>query len=172
MTISNPDQAILLSQRCRKVLPAQSFGVLNSGVGSVGWTGSPSTLPAGGTRLHVTPASGDADAAGNVPSVQVSVDAASLILVVRGKDQFEAKPGSPASPNDVIVMFCAGLGAVSPAVASGAAGGGEQTTNTPTVTIGGVNAPVQFSGLATGFVGLYQIMLWFLMEYLRGTRFR
>ncbi len=30
------------------------------------------------------------------------------------------------------------------------------TTETPTVTIGGVEAPVSFSGL-TGFVGLYQV---------------
>ena len=32
-----------------------------------------------------------------------------------------------------------------------------QTTTTPTVTIGGVNAPVGFSGLAPGIVGLYQV---------------
>jgi uncharacterized protein (TIGR03437 family) len=31
------------------------------------------------------------------------------------------------------------------------------TTTLPTVTIGGVNAPVAFSGLAPGFVGLWQL---------------
>jgi minor extracellular serine protease Vpr len=31
-----------------------------------------------------------------------------------------------------------------------------QTTTTPTVTIGGASANVQFSGLAPGYVGLYQ----------------
>ncbi len=31
------------------------------------------------------------------------------------------------------------------------------TTATPTITIGGQNAPVQFSGLAPNFVGLYQV---------------
>jgi uncharacterized protein (TIGR03437 family) len=32
-----------------------------------------------------------------------------------------------------------------------------QTTQTPTVTIGGASAPVSFSGLAPGFAALYQI---------------
>jgi uncharacterized protein (TIGR03437 family) len=31
------------------------------------------------------------------------------------------------------------------------------TTTVPTVTIGGVNASVSFSGLAPGYVGLYQV---------------
>jgi uncharacterized protein (TIGR03437 family) len=34
---------------------------------------------------------------------------------------------------------------------------GQVTMNTPTVTIGGANAPVSFSGLAPSFVGLYQV---------------
>jgi len=80
-----------------------------------------------------------------------------VILVVRGKEQFEATPSSPASEGDVIVMFCAGLGAVNPVIAAGAQGNGQPTTITPTVTIGGINTTVKFSGLTPGFVGLYQI---------------
>ena len=43
---------------------------------------------------------------------------------------------------------------------SGSAAGSDplsDTLATPTVMIGGVAAPVSFSGLAPGFVGLYQV---------------
>jgi uncharacterized protein (TIGR03437 family) len=46
------------------------------------------------------------------------------------------------------------LAAGQPAPTSGAL---VLTVAQPTVTIGGVNAPVQFSGMAPGFVGLWQI---------------
>jgi uncharacterized protein (TIGR03437 family) len=39
----------------------------------------------------------------------------------------------------------------------GAAGNGQITKASARVTIGGVNAPVSFSSLAPGFVGLYQV---------------
>jgi minor extracellular serine protease Vpr len=110
---------------------------------------------------------------GNTISLPVGVDVAAtqpavftdttvapnqgVIFVVRTGMQFEAKPATPASPGDVIMMFCAGLGAVNPTIASGVPANGEPTTITPTVTIGGLNAAVNFSGLAPGFVGLYQI---------------
>jgi uncharacterized protein (TIGR03437 family) len=41
--------------------------------------------------------------------------------------------------------------------ADGTAGNGQTTLATPTVSIGGANATVSFSGLAPGFVGLYQV---------------
>jgi uncharacterized protein (TIGR03437 family) len=57
-------------------------------------------------------------------------------------------------------LYGTGLGAVShepklgnPSPASPLAG----TIATPTVTIGGVEANVNFSGLAPGYVGLYQV---------------
>ena len=86
-----------------------------------------------------------------------------IIIVVREQGanqiQFEAKPGSPAMPGDVIVAFCAGLGAVSPSVPSGSAGGAPvpTTTNNVQLKIGGQSAPISFAGLAPGFVGLYQV---------------
>ena len=56
------------------------------------------------------------------------------------------------------MIFCTNLGAVSPAIVDGAAGSGKEITKAATtVTIGGVAAPVSFSGLAAGFVGLYQV---------------
>lgn len=53
-----------------------------------------------------------------------------------------------------------GLGPVANQPASGAAGQGAPlsiTVTTPVVTIGGVPAAVSYSGLAPGFVGLYQV---------------
>jgi trimeric autotransporter adhesin len=100
------------------------------------------------------------DVAPAQPAVFTDTSAApnqGVIFVVRGNEQFEAKPASPASPGDAIVIFCAGLGGVNPAILAGASADGQQTTRTPTVTIGGLNAPVNFSGLAPGFVGLYQV---------------
>jgi uncharacterized protein (TIGR03437 family) len=69
-------------------------------------------------------------------------------------------PGAqPAAKGQAVSVFCTGLGAVSPPQASGqpAGNGLVSTTLQPTATIGGQPAVVLFSGLAPGFVGLYQV---------------
>lgn len=66
----------------------------------------------------------------------------------------------PAAPGSVIQIFATGAGATNPPVAAGTAAPGSPlalTVAQPTVTIGGKTAQVQFSGLAPGFVGLWQI---------------
>lgn len=63
----------------------------------------------------------------------------------------------PAKPGEVILIFCTGLGQTQPPVSTGAAGNGEVTASTPSVTVGGQTAALSFSGAAPGFVGLYQI---------------
>jgi uncharacterized protein (TIGR03437 family) len=68
---------------------------------------------------------------------------------------------NPATPGTtVILIYGTGLGQVtnqpptgSPALSSPLS----ETPTKPTVTIGGVPASVMFSGLAPGFVGLYQV---------------
>lgn len=62
-----------------------------------------------------------------------------------------------AVPGETVLIYCTGLGAVSSAPADGAAAKGQSTVVTPKVTMDGINAPVSFSGLAPGFVGLYQV---------------
>jgi uncharacterized protein (TIGR03437 family) len=59
-----------------------------------------------------------------------------------------------------ITIYASGLGAVTNPPADGAASIGNplsQVMGAVTVTIGGVNAPVSFAGLAPGFAGLYQV---------------
>jgi uncharacterized protein (TIGR03437 family) len=67
----------------------------------------------------------------------------------------------PANRGEDLSIFCAGLGSVANRPLSGAAAPNAPpvatTTATPTVTLGGVQANVTFSGLAPGFVGLYQV---------------
>jgi len=72
-------------------------------------------------------------------------------------------PGSrPAARGEMIIIYATGAGDTTPSLAAGEAApaGGNPLVLTkvqPTVTIGGVQARVLFSGLAPGFVGLWQI---------------
>jgi len=69
-----------------------------------------------------------------------------------------ANTADPAKAGETVLIYCTGLGyVVAPLPADGVAATGQMTMNTPTVTIGGANAPVSFSGLAPGYVGLYQV---------------
>jgi len=72
-----------------------------------------------------------------------------------------AFPGSqPVNPGDFITIYCTGLGPVQNQPATGAAASPSplpQTTVQATATIGGLAAPVSYSGLTPGGVGLYQV---------------
>ncbi|MGH9783013.1 MAG: hypothetical protein ACRD88_02410, partial [Terriglobia bacterium] len=66
----------------------------------------------------------------------------------------------PAAVGEFVQIYATGLGRVSPAVASGRAGSAQALSRTlaqVSVTMNGVSAPVNFSGLAPGFVGVYQV---------------
>jgi uncharacterized protein (TIGR03437 family) len=73
-----------------------------------------------------------------------------------------AFPGSrPANQGEYLSIFCTGLGGVTHQPATGAPASGNTVSVTDgdsvSVSIGGVSAPVTFSGLAPGFLGLYQV---------------
>ena len=107
------------------------------------------------------------DVAAAQPAVFVDTTtspAQGIVIAVRNVDgvqqQFEAKPASPARAGDVLVVYSAGLGPVSPAVETGAAASFtalSNTTNTVQLSIGGRTVTPLFAGLAPGFVGLYQV---------------
>jgi hexosaminidase len=67
---------------------------------------------------------------------------------------------NPAAAGSVVVIYCTGLGAVTNQPATGFPAPTSplaETTTKPTVLIGGATAGVQFSGLAPGLVGAYQV---------------
>ncbi len=74
-------------------------------------------------------------------------------------NQLLADQQAPAKAGDVLVIYCVGLGPVTPAVKSGDPAPFSLTqANAPVaVTIGGQSALVQFAGLTPGFSGLYQV---------------
>jgi adhesin/invasin len=87
--------------------------------------------------------------------------AAGLIQVypASGGQPYFASASAPAHAGDTIVLYCTGLGAVSPGVGDGAAPG-QQLSNTVSaaqLTVGGQSAQVNFAGLTPGFAGLYQV---------------
>jgi uncharacterized protein (TIGR03437 family) len=69
-------------------------------------------------------------------------------------------PTHPAVRGQNISLYLNGLGPVNNQPASGfpaAQNDTQKTPQTPTVMIGGKSAPVLYSGLAPGYVGLYQV---------------
>ena len=67
----------------------------------------------------------------------------------------------PAARGEVLLAFLTGLGSVNPPVATGSPAPGQEplarTAAVTTVTVGNQSAAVSFSGLAPGFIGLYQV---------------
>jgi uncharacterized protein (TIGR03437 family) len=99
----------------------------------------------------------------NVAPAQPAVfqrDGLSIVVAVRGTRQFVVTPDSPAQPGDTLIIYCAGLGRVDPAVIEGTTSPLAPLSGTSqpvTVQIGGVSAPVAFAGLTPGSTGLYQV---------------
>jgi uncharacterized protein (TIGR03437 family) len=96
------------------------------------------------------------------PAPQAGIFAASdgTAAIVHGSDYSLVTSSNPAHAGEVILVYATALGPVNPPVDAGAAAplSPLSWTVTPvTAQIGGVNAPVQFAGLAPGFAGLYQV---------------
>ena len=107
------------------------------------------------------------DLIGNVVTVPIA-DASPVFFTYGANIAIAQDPGnnyqlistsSPAKRGQPIVLYANGLGAVNrqPNTGVPAVDASTSTKQTPTVTIGGQSATVQFSGLVPGTVGLYQI---------------
>jgi len=101
----------------------------------------------------------------NAPSVFLSGTAGpadNIPTVVRNDDNELVTPSHPIhrKSNTALVIYLTGLGPTSPSVATGQPapfGTLAVSLTQPTVTLGGVDLPVLFSGLAPGLVGVDQI---------------
>jgi len=71
--------------------------------------------------------------------------------------QIPVDTSNPANANDILIIYCAGLGEVNPPVVAGSAAVLSKTVNPVTVTIGDQSVTPDFAGLAPGFAGLYQV---------------
>ena len=80
--------------------------------------------------------------------------------IFRLENNLLATLSNPIRRNEVAIAFTTGLGAVAPLLLDGNAAPTTPlsvTVTQPTVTVGSAGAEVLYSGLAPGFVGLYQI---------------
>ena len=78
------------------------------------------------------------------------------VVNVRGQT---AAAATPVARGQYIEIYCLGLGAVSnrPSTGAAAVDASSPALVPPTVTIGGMQVPSSFAGLAPGFVGIYQV---------------
>src|SRR5205085_387636 len=117
----------------------------------------------GSAQLTVT-ANGQATAAQNIslaaqsPGIFTVKASGSGDGAILHSDNSLVSSTNPARAGETVVIYCTGLGATTPAFASGnAAVGSNVTSGTVTATIGGMPANVVHSGLTDGLVGLYQV---------------
>ena len=118
----------------------------------------------------VTSASESAKAAGSAPGLfavnSAGTGQGAILIAATGEvaapsGSIQGRSARPASRVEFITIYCTGLGPVTNQPANGVPALSEPSLSAtlakPAVTIGGVQATVVFSGLAPGFVGLYQV---------------
>jgi uncharacterized protein (TIGR03437 family) len=120
----------------------------------------PFDITPGARSVVVTTPGGSASSTDLTRVLQVSAIAPSIFVVVRADDFTQIVASRPVEPNEPIVVFAMGLGAGSPAVATGQLPPIEPLSDTiarPAATIGGINATVLASVLAPGLAGVNQV---------------
>jgi uncharacterized protein (TIGR03437 family) len=83
-----------------------------------------------------------------------------LPTIIRAANNLLATDSNPIHPGDELIIYLTGLGQTNPAGATGYPAPGSPLSSAlavTTVTLGGMNLPVIYAGLAPGEVGVYQI---------------
>jgi uncharacterized protein (TIGR03437 family) len=83
-----------------------------------------------------------------------------VVIVHSDGSWVEVGGANSAKAGDTLVIYCTGLGDVTPRAVAGfpaPVSPVSQVIDTVTLTIGGVSVPVSFAGLTPGFTGLYQV---------------
>ena len=95
------------------------------------------------------------------PSIFVANSGSQTLgLVVRNTNGQIVTPTNPIHPKDGITIYLTGMGQTSPAIPAGAAAPSDplaRVSQTPGLTIAGMDLAVSYAGLAPGEVGVYQI---------------
>jgi uncharacterized protein (TIGR03437 family) len=129
--------------------------LITTGSGSIVFQ-VPGDIPAGGTASVV--AFNNGDSSGTVDmSVQASTPA---ILGVLHQDGAAVSTASPVAAGEILSIYATGLGAVNGTLALGYAApadGSPTTVAAPQILLGTVPMTIAYSGLAPGYVGLYQV---------------
>ena len=93
----------------------------------------------------------------------MDVEGQQLAALFHAQDLTLVTPYYPADRDEYLILYATGLGPVTPAVPGGLPGNADplsETTQNISVTVGGHPFVVVWSGLAPGFVGVYQINLY------------
>jgi uncharacterized protein (TIGR03437 family) len=80
-------------------------------------------------------------------------------------------PDYAADRDEIVVLYATGLGSVDPQIPTGQAGPEDPlstTTASVSVSVGGVEYPVLWSGLVPYWVGVYQVLLYVPGDRARG----
>jgi uncharacterized protein (TIGR03437 family) len=102
----------------------------------------------------------DVDLADYAPGIFEIDIGGTLHGAVTHADGSLVSPSNPANPGETVVVYLTGVGPLDSPQASGEAAPMDRlvrTTNVPAVTVADREGVVEFSGLAPGYVGLYQI---------------
>jgi uncharacterized protein (TIGR03437 family) len=148
-------------------IAAPLFGVYGTQIDfQVPWQLSGQTLaPLSVTSADMTSAPVMVPLAGEGPGIFLLNPAELAAVEIAGTTIIAAAAGTfpnsrPAQIGEYITIYCTGLGAVTNQPATGALSSTSTlsyTSSAVTVSIGGVNVPATFSGLAPGYLGLYQV---------------
>ncbi len=90
---------------------------------------------------------------------QVAQGIWSQLVAGNAIDPGSIPPSNPIQAGDILLIYCTGLGAVTPALdpTLPAPSPAPSVTNPVTLTIGGTNVPVSSAALVSGFAGIYVV---------------